>query len=257
MRRRIAIPLLIAVLAAAWTASSDAVRVAQDGLIVTFDADFAPHVLPRSKPAPVNVRVTGKIATADGSHPPPLRQIEVAINRNGRLETTGLPVCTAPVLQSTSSRTALARCRGALVGRGRFHAVVKLGREVETSGEILAFNSRRGRQKALVLHLFSGIPVRFTLVIPLTVQQLPEGDFGTVLRAKIPRLAGDLGSVTEINLTIGRRYSFGGRSRSYVSAACRAPSNLNEALFPFAKGSFHFEGHAEIRETLLRLCRVR
>jgi hypothetical protein len=257
MRRRIVIPLLIVVLAAAWTASSHAVRVAQDGLVVTFNADFSPHVLPRSKPAPVDVRVTGKVATADGTHPPPLRQIEVAINRNGRLETTGLPVCTAPELQSTNSKSALARCRGALVGRGRFHAVVELGREIETSGEILAFNSRRGRQKALMLHLFSGVPVRFTLVVPLVLEQLDEGEFGTVLKAKIPRLAGDLGSVTEIDLTIGRRYSFAGKRRSYVSAACRAPADLNEALFPFARGSFRFEGRAEIRETLLRLCRVR
>lgn len=257
MRRRLVIPLLVVALTACWAASSQAVKVARDGLVITFNADFSPHVLPRREPAPVDVKVTGKVATADGSHPPPLRRIEVAINRNGSLETTGLPVCSAPMLQSTSSKTALARCRGALVGRGRFHAVVELGREIETSGEILAFNSRRGRQQALLLHLFGGVPVRFTLVVPLVISHRAKGNFGTILRADIPRLAGDLGSVTEIDLTIGRRYSFGGKRRSYVSAACRAPESLNEAVFPFAKGSFEFDGHAAIHETLLRVCRVR
>lgn len=257
MRHRTLIPILIAVLALGWAASSKAVRVPKDGLVVTFNADFAPHVLPRSKPAPVDVKVTGKVATLDGSHPPPLRQIEVAINRNGHLETTGLPICSAPALQSTTTKTALDRCRSALVGRGRFHAVVELGQEIETSGEILAFNSRSGGKQALVLHLFGGAPVRFTLVVPLTIGYQKEGDFGTTLRANIPRLAGDRGSVTEIDLTIGRRYDFGGKRRSYVSAACRTPSSLNEAIFPFARGSFRFEGHAEIRETLLRVCRVR
>jgi hypothetical protein len=77
-----------------------------------------------------------------------------------------------------------------------------------------------------------------------------------VLRAKIPRLGGDLGSVTEIDLTIGRRYTFAGKRRSYVSAVCSAPPELNEGIFPFARGSFRFEGHRELRETLLRVCRV-
>jgi hypothetical protein len=106
------------------------------------------------------------------------------------------------------------------------------------------------------MHLFASAPVRFTLVVPLTIGHLRGGQFGTILRAKIPRLGGDLGSVTEINLTIGRRYSFAGKRRSYVSAACGAPSALNEAIFPFARGSFSFEGHRSFEETLLRVCHV-
>lgn len=256
MRRRLVIPVLIALLAAAWVTSSFAETVQNGNLRVTFNADFTPHVLPRNQPAPVKVEVQGRIATTDGSHPPPLRWLEVKINRNGKLYTKGLPVCTAPTLQSTSSETALARCRPALVGRGKFHAEVKLGREIPAAGKILAFNSRSGGKPALLLHLFAGAPVRFTLVVPLTIGHLSQGQFGTVLRAKIPRLGGDLGSVTEIDLTIGRQYSAGGKRRSYVSAACSAPPDLNEALFPFARGSFRFEGHKGFEETLLRVCQV-
>ncbi len=257
MRRRFFIPALIAVLALGWAADSGAERVIKDGLQLTFNADFAPHVLPRNRNAPVDIKVEGKIATTDGSHPPPLRWIEVAINRSGRLYTKGLPVCTAPVLQSTSSEAALERCGPALVGRGSFHADVQLGKEIPATGKILAFNSRRHGKQALVLHLFAGVPVRFTLVVPLTIGHLDSGSFGTLLRAKIPRLGGGLGSITEINLTIGRQYSFEGRRRSYISAACGAPSALDSAVFPFARGIFRFEGHQELRETLTRVCRVR
>jgi hypothetical protein len=256
MRRLVLITALIAALVVAWGTSSSAETVQNGNLRVTFNADFAPHVLPRLQPAPVKVNVEGRIATTDGSHPPPLRRLEVKLNRNGRIYSKGLPTCAAPTLQSTSSETALARCRPALVGKGNFSAEVKLGREITAAGKILAFNSRHNGKPALLMHLFASAPVRFTLVVPLTIGHLRTGQFGTVLRAKIPRLGGDLGSVTEIDLTIGRRYSFAGKRRSYVSAACGAPSALDEAIFPFARGSFGFEGHKNFEETLLRVCRV-
>lgn len=257
MRRRALIPLVIAVLAASWAADSRAVKVVEDGLELTFNADFAPHELPRLRPAPVRVEIQGRIATTDGSHPPPLRWLEVALHRNGRLDNRGLPVCTASTLQSTSTETARKRCGGAQVGSGRFQAVVTLGREIPTGGKILAFNSRRAGRRAVVLHLFAGTPVRFTLVVPLTIGHPRSGQFGTLLRARIPKLAGGLGSVTEIGLEINRRFTFGGKRRSYVSAACSAPAGWPGATFTFARGTFRFEGHSEIRESLTQTCRVR
>ncbi len=258
MRRRIATPILIALLAVGGSAIANAETVQEDGLRVTFNANFTPHELPRDRPAPVSVKVAGKVATADGSHPPALRRLEIRLHRNGRIDSTGLRTCSAPSLQSTSTATALARCRAALVGKGSFHALVSLGREIPTGGKILAFNSRRAGRQALVLHLFAGTPVRFTLVVPLRIGHLKEGQFGTILRARIPKLAGGLGSVTEIDLTIGRRYSFRGAQRSYVSAACSAPAHLEGGIFNFARANFRFEGHRAINPpALLQECTVR
>ena len=101
MRRRLVIPALIVLFATAWGASSSAETVQNGNLRVTFNADFAPHVLPRKQAAPVKVEIQGRISTTDGSHPPPLRWLEVKINRNGKLYSKGLPVCAAPTLQST------------------------------------------------------------------------------------------------------------------------------------------------------------
>jgi hypothetical protein len=257
MRRRFFIPALIVVLALGWATDSGAERVIKDGLELTFNADFTPHSLPRDRSAPVSVEVSGRIATTDGSHPPPLRWLEISIHRNGRLYSKGLPVCSAPILQSTSTEAALERCGRALVGRGSFRADVQLGKEITASGRILAFNSRKRGKPALVLHLFAGVPVRFTLVVPLAIQHLPKGRFGTLLRAKIPRLGGGLGSVTEIDLTINRRYSYAGKRRSYVSAACSAPGDFTIAPFVFARGTFRFEGHSKISEDIERTCSVR
>jgi hypothetical protein len=256
MRLRAVIPLSIAVLALAFGAVSRAEVEQKDNLRVSFNANFIPHALPRSEPAPVKVEVEGKITTTDGSHPPPLRWLELEIHRNGILSGEGLPVCRPANLQSTSTQAALARCGSALVGTGDFRAQVDLGREVLSNGRILAFNSRRNGKPSLLLHLFAAVPVRFTLIVPLVVGHRKEGDFGTVLRARIPRIGGIV-SVTQIGLTIGRRYTYAGERRSYVSAACGAPAGTNLAVFPFARGRFRFEGHQAIRSTLLRNCSVR
>lgn len=256
MRRRVAIPMLIAALTVGWAASSQAERTIDDGLEVAFNANFTPRDLPRAQPAPVKVQIKGRIATTDGSHPPSLRWLELEIHRNGELSGEGLPVCRATALQSTSTQTAMARCGSSLVGRGSFRADVDLGRGLVSSGRILAFHSRRNGKEALLLHLFAAVPVRFTLVVPLTISDRENGQFGTVMRARIPRIGGIV-SVTEIALTIGRRYTHAGKKRSYVSAACSAPPGFPGAPFPFARGRFRFEGHKSIRITLVRSCSVR
>lgn len=257
MRPRVLIPLLIALLSLTLGAASRAEVQQVENLRVSFDADFSPRDLPRRRQAPVKVEIEGKIETTDGSHPPALRWLEIELHRSGRLFSKGLPVCSAPILQSTASAEALARCRPALVGRGEFRADVELGREVPAVGEILAFNSRKRGKSSLLLHLFASVPVRFTMVVPLIIGHRQEGNFGTVLRARVPKLGGGLGSITEIELAIARQYSFRGKRRSYASAACGAPAGFPGAVFPFARASFRFEAHREVRTTLVRNCRVR
>lgn len=247
----------LAGLALAVVAGSEAETLQQGDVRVKFDADFDPHSLPRRDAAPVRIQIEGGITTTDGSHPPPLQWLEVELNRKGQLSTVGLPVCSAPLLQSTTTRQALARCGSAVVGKGSFDAEVALSGDVPASGKIVAFNSRLHGKPALLLHFFAQVPVRFTLVVPLTITRKSSGEFGTLLRTRVPRLAGGLGSITHIDLTIGRRYTFAGRRRSYVSAACSALPGTNLALFAFARARFRFESHPAFDSKLLKTCRVR
>src|SRR3954454_8407675 len=142
MKARLALCALLLLAALVGVSASGAEVIQQGDVRVEFSADFAPHSLPRTHAAPVRIHVRGSIATTDGSHPPPLRWLEVELNRNGRLASKGLPTCSAPLLQSTSTEQAVSRCGYSLVGRGDFRAQISLGGEVTAVGKIVAFNSR-------------------------------------------------------------------------------------------------------------------
>jgi hypothetical protein len=258
LRRRLAIPVLLA-LAALLGAGVARAELSQKGdLRISFDGGFAPSSLPRDRPAPVTVTVEGSIGTTDGSHPPALRRLEIALNRNAHLFSRGLPACTSALLQSTTTEAALRRCRPALVGHGSFRATLEpTPTPVPVAGKILAFNGRRDGRPALILHLYGTVPVRVTFVLPLLVSHRSGDQLGTVLSARVPVLAGGLGSVTDIRLQIGRTYSYRGKRVGFVSASCAAPAGFPGAVFPFARGSFQFADGPTLDTTLTRSCTVR
>ncbi len=259
MPRRAAIPfalLLVALLCAA-VASAE---LSQKGTLrISFDGDITPRSLPRDKPAPVTLRVEGAIGTTDGTQPPPVQRIEIALNRAGQLSTVGLPACTSRLLQSTSTDVALERCRPALVGTGNFLANVQFpnAAPIPAGGRMLAFFGLQNGKRALLLHLYITSPTQVTFVLPLVISNAGKGEFGTLLSAKVPRLAGGLGSVTEIDLTVNRQYTYKGQRRSFISASCAAPSGFTAGIFTLAQGRFHFAGGEVLETTLTRNCRVR
>ena len=228
-------------------------------LFVTFAGGFTPRVLPRDRDVPVTVHLQGTVKTADGSRPPQLRTISIAVNRYGRLSTEGLPICHPGLIESTDSELALSRCRGALVGHGRFGANVEFPSVAPfpVAGKMLAFNGRVHGKPVVLLHIHGSNPVEATLVLTFRVQHPRKGKFGTVLTSKIPRIASDLGYVTDVSLVFGRTYRFKGEQRSFLSARCAAPAGFPGALFTFAKGSFHFADGTRLSPTLVRDCVVR
>lgn len=257
MRQRLAITALLALVLGIGAGAAQGESFQEGNLRISFSGGFAPHSLPRERPAPVTIELNSSISTDDGSQPPPLRSLEIALNSQGRLSTRGLPVCTSSALQSTTTGSALARCRAALVGHGSFGAAVASSQAlIPARGKILAFNSRQGGKPALLLHLYGTTPVQATFVLPLTIEHRQKGQLGTALATKIPVLAGGLGSITAVKLKIGRRYSFAGRRRSFLSASCAAPAGFGLAIFPFARGSFRFTDGTRIDTTLTRDCKV-
>lgn len=259
MRKRLLIPVALMLAALLGSVVAEA-EIRQEGnLRITFSGGFTPHALPRERPAPIKLEVAGKISTVDGTHPPALQRIEIGLHRNGHLSTVGLPACTTSDLQSTTTETALARCEPALVGRGSFTADFAFpGLDpVPASGPILAFNGRRAGKPALFFHLYAASPARITFVLPLTITHRQGQRFGTVLAGDLPVLASGLGSVSEIQLEIGRNYTYRGRQRSYISAACAAPTGFPGAIFSLARGNFSFANGTTIAATLSRDCKVR
>ena len=182
--------------------------------------------------------------TTDGSTPPQLREISIAMNRAGLVSVAGLPSCSAAQLQQTSTEAALRECRSALVGRGHFAANVDFpGAPVfPARGAVLVFNSTTRRRASLLLHLYGSSPVRAAFVLPFTISRQSTGRFGTVFSTRLPQLASDRGYVTDIDLTIGRKYLYEGRQRSFISASCAAPAGFPGAIFELAKATFSFAG---------------
>jgi hypothetical protein len=257
MRRRLATVALLLVAAAALAAAAGANVVPSGNVRISFQASFTPHVLPRDRPAPISIEVEGKISTTDGTRPPPLQSLRVELSSAGRIETRGLPACQASALQSTSSELALAHCGPAQVGHGNFEAELQLsGRPILVDGRALVFNGVVAGRAGMFIHIYISRPVKVTLVIPVKISR-GTGRFGTVLTTRVPKLAGGFGSITELQLRIGRRYSFQGERRSYLSAACAAPEGFPGATFTFAKGAFSFAGRKPIPAFISRSCQVR
>jgi hypothetical protein len=226
---------------------------------VILNGGFAPHSLPRDRDVPVTVRLNTAIKTVDGSRPPQLRWITLEINRYGRISTKGLPACSPALIESTDSATALDRCGGALVGRGRLTANVEFPNHplLVVHGKMLAFNGVAHGRPAILLHIHGSQPADVTVVLSFSIRHPAEGKFGTVLKTKIPRLASDLGYVTKVSMAFDRRYRFRGQEHSFLSARCAAPSGFGGAIFSFTRGTFAFAGGTKVPVTLTRTCKVR
>lgn len=259
MLRRLA-PIVIAtalLLAAAGAARAQPVE--EGNVLIRLDGGFTPHALPRERAVPVDLEIDGSIGTTDGTQPPPLQRLRIAVNRHGVLTTRGLPTCSSPSLQSTTSQVAMARCGPALVGHGSFGASVlsPSPSPIPLSGKILAFNGTQGGRPVVLLHLYGTVPIQATFVFVLHLEHPAKGQFGTVLSARIPRIAGGTGAITKLNLTIGRSYRYRGQTLGYASAKCAAPQGFTQALFSFARVDFYLAGSRHLHTTLTRSCRVR
>jgi hypothetical protein len=235
-------------------------EIAQKGnLRVTVKGKLAPRRLPRRGAAPIAVTVSGKVSTTDRTPPPQLKTLRIELNRNGRLDHTGLPLCPYARLQPASSDRALAACRSALVGKGSFTADVTLGGDETyvSSGRLLVFNGRRQGKRVLFGHLYAARPFASSFVIVFAIQKLRGGTYGAALSAALPAALGSWGNLTGLEMTLSRRYSYKHRLHSYISSGCPAPKGSQSAVFPLARTTFGFDGGKKLRSVLIDSCRAR
>jgi DNA-binding beta-propeller fold protein YncE len=234
-------------------------EVAQHGrLRVSFTGEISPRALPRSASAPVSASVGGQIATTDGSTPPQLRRVAIAINRYGRIDPTGLPICRLQSIQPSTSAGALEACRSSLIGEGSFSANVKLPQQspFPSQGKVLAFNGALHGHPVIFAHVYGTKPVPTSYVLPFSIGS-GHGAYGTILEASLPQVTGEWGYVTGLHLRLQRRFAYRSRPRSYISASCPAPKGFPGAIFPFAHTTFAFAGGPSLSSTLTRSCKVR
>jgi hypothetical protein len=237
--------------------ASEAVQ--KGALRVTVEGKLSPRKLPRKGRTPIAVSVGGRISTADGGTPPQLRTLRIELNRYGRLDTRGLPVCRPARIHPASTKRALRACRGALVGRGTFTVdVVLAGQQpYPTEGKLLVFNGVYKGKHALLGQIYSPKPFSTSFFVPFEIGKARGRRYGTALTASLPAALGNWGHVTGIEMRLARRYRYRGRRRSLISAGCPAPKGFPGALFTLARTTFGFAGGTKLVSTLTRECRAR
>jgi len=232
---------------------------ASGNLFITFKGGIDPRALPRDRRAPIAVWMSGKVRTLSGEHPPAIREITIALNRAGRLDTRGLPTCRRGQLEAATRSAVLAACRDALVGTGTYRARSTFPEQARTPafGRILAFNAKSGGRSMILAHVYGEDPAPSAHVIPFEIRTRSRGPYRTVLTGKAPEGLSRWGYLKRISLRLHRVYTFRGRRHSYLSAPCRAPRGLKEASFKFAFTSMTFADGRELSANLTRTCKVR
>jgi hypothetical protein len=233
-------------------------EIAQHGNVrVNLQAKLTPKKLPRTGRAPVHFSISAKIGAANGDVPPQLRKLEVAINRNGKINPGALPACEMDQVQPASTQGALEACRGSLIGEGTFSAKVLLTQQspFPSEGEVIAFNGIWHGKPAILAHIYGTQPVPTSNTLPFVIGKAGKGPYGSKLTASLPQFTSKWGYVTGISLFLGRTTAHGG----YLTASCPAPKGFGGASYPLTRTKLSFtEGSPRsVEQTLTRSCGVR
>lgn len=192
-------------------------------LCVGDNGGLSPTELPRHGGAPATARIIGDISTRDGSHPPALQDLEAEIDRTLKIDAVGLPTCKESQLKASSSATAKKVCGDALIGSGSTEVEVAFPEQApfRSTGPLLLFNGGvHGATTTVFLHAYVAVPAPTAVIVKATVTRIHRGRFGLLLKVHIPKVAGGAGSATAFNLKIGRRYTYKGHKKSFLTASC-------------------------------------
>lgn len=250
----IGVPLATcAVLAVMLAGLAGAATVRVGTLVLRADGGFTPQLLPKRAYAPIKFQGHAEIDTTNGAAPPPLERVRLDFDRDGRLTTTGLPICSPSSIEASTPKQARQVCAGALVGSGHVSAAIVLpGRErVDVTSPLSLFNGPRQDGNATVLaHAQTTFPSLQTYVMVVPVERLRSRNFGYRATLDLPQIAGGYGALTHIDAEVGRRYRAAGTKRSYISARCS--DGILETL-----GYVSFADGTVISGTVFKPCRAR
>lgn len=228
MRRNLLVTLaLSAVLAVGVVAMANAASttIRAGNLVLRFGGNVIPKKLPKKRLAPIALRAFGKINTIDGTHPSAFRETIVDIDKNGRIDTRGFPVCRGGQLEARNTRAARRVCGRAIVGTGSANVEISFPeqRPIKVPSPLTIFNGgTRGGKTTMYIHAFITVPVPAAIVTTLTIKNIRKGRFGYRVVAKVPVVAGGSGSAEDFSFTIQKRFArFKGRKHPYLSARCR------------------------------------
>jgi hypothetical protein len=227
----------LALLCAA-SAAGEGALVVVNNLVLRADGGFRPRSLPRHQFVPIDFQGYFHIAAKGGGKPAALEEAVVDFDRDGRLVAAGLPVCPPERVANASPAAARRACAGAIVGTGHVEALIGFaGVDLPARSPLTIFNGPpRNGNPTVVLHARTTVPATQTFAIVVPIERRP-GPFRYRATLALPPIAAGLGAITRVDVKIGRRFSVGGKRRSYVSAHCSDGVLRTHGRFTFADGT--------------------
>ena len=89
---------------AAIAAAEKPITVKAGNLVLTFNGGVTPKALSKTTMEPITLNVSGKIGTADGTHPPAINEVVIDTDKNGTIDVSGVPTCKAGPARSPDLR---------------------------------------------------------------------------------------------------------------------------------------------------------
>jgi hypothetical protein len=235
-----ALGALIAVSVAGIATAEKPVKTQVGNLIFEANGGFSPKALPKKTMAPIALTAEGKISTADGTHPPALKEVLVETDKNGAINVKGYPKCTSGKLQSQDTKHAEDICRSAIIGKGKTGVEIAFpeSKVVPVTSDLLVFNGGfSGGTTTLYIHAYITVPVPAAIVTTVKIKKINKGRYGTLSVASVPKIAGGSGSVTSFALTIDKKFTYKGKKVSVLTAKCPDGKLQANATAIFADGT--------------------
>jgi hypothetical protein len=195
------------------------VTVKVGNLELTANGGFSPKALSKTKQTPIELKASGEVKEADGSHPPAIREVILEADKNGEVHLKGIPTCKSGQLQATDTTAAKKACKSALIGEGEATAQVAFAEQkpINVEAKLLLFNGgEKGGKITWYAHAFFSNPISGAIVTTVTITKHKHGRFGTLAVAKIPQITGGSGSITKFNLSIKKSVA----GKNPISSKC-------------------------------------
>jgi hypothetical protein len=217
-------------------------------LIVTIDGSsgVTPKALSKSKYTPIGFIAAGKVRTADGTQPPPIKEVLLDA-KNSSVDVKGYPTCTSGALQARDTKAVEAACKDAIIGKGQTIVSVAFPEQppIPAKSPLLVFNGgTSGGTTTFYIHAYLTQPITTAIV---TTVKIKKSGSGLKSITTIPKIAGGSGSVTDFSLKIDKKFTYKGQKHSVLSAKCIGGKIQANVIAKFFDGS-------QLQADVLRTC---
>lgn len=197
-------------------------------LVFEVDAQPKPETLPRREMAPIGLEARASISSADGGHPPALREVVIELDKNVKIDAARLPTCGLRQLEGQGAAAVRVACRDAIagIGKAQIQTAPQNQRPIPVRVSLILINGGiTGGSTKLFVHGEIPAPEPITIVSVARVEKARKGRYGHTATWKIPPILEGAGSLLGFSFEL---------KRGYVRARCpdgKLQANITKALF--------------------------